>query len=499
MLTTAVSPLVTSCNSDVEYEYTLPSSALVRSFSLSSNSDVLPNLDSVYFSIDLYNLEIYNADSLPYGTQIDRLVPVILTDGAQLVELSVPRTNATDTIYNYTESTTDSIDFSNGPVKLRVVSLNGNTERTYTVRVNVHQIPTDTMVWSRLDKGNLPTLLPAVNSQHTAQSPDGRIYCLTRYQSDYSLAVADDPGSEWTATSPAIAFDADIHSFTATNDALYLRSTAGNLFRSTDNGATWTDTGEKVADILGAYSNHLLASCDVNGTWCVLEYPVGKYHSVTADFPVRNSSTALTLSYAMQFTPQLVLVGGRRADGELTNTTWGFDGTKWANLTKRAVPEKLENLAVVPYFNVQPDSISWGVDKKTTVLLAMCGNRADGTPNDTVYMSYDFGMHWDKAPQNMQIPTSVVPSRTQAQAYPYTGTTYAAKKSSRRGTPLFVQWVETGMTRTRRYAPASRVSSPVTEWQVPYIYLYGGENAEGIVYNTVFRGTFTSLTLKPVQ
>lgn len=89
LLATALVPVVGSCNSDSTTEYELSSSALVRSFSLASNDSILANLDSVFFSIDLYTGQIYNADSLPFGTRIQALTPTILTDGASVIELSV--------------------------------------------------------------------------------------------------------------------------------------------------------------------------------------------------------------------------------------------------------------------------------------------------------------------------------------------------------------------------------------------------------------------------
>ena len=53
------------------------SSVAISSFHLSAN-DAIAHLDSVYFSIDLERAQIYNADSLPYGTDVTALVPVVM-------------------------------------------------------------------------------------------------------------------------------------------------------------------------------------------------------------------------------------------------------------------------------------------------------------------------------------------------------------------------------------------------------------------------------------
>ena len=108
---TALSPAFSACNSSDEVTEYIPSNAAVRSFSLTADSKVLPHLDSVFFSIDLFTGDIFNADSLPFGTNTSALVPVILTNGSSVAELSVPRPNMPDTLMNYLENSTDSVDF----------------------------------------------------------------------------------------------------------------------------------------------------------------------------------------------------------------------------------------------------------------------------------------------------------------------------------------------------------------------------------------------------
>ncbi|MCH5220363.1 MAG: hypothetical protein J1F20_07305 [Muribaculaceae bacterium] len=488
-----------SCNSDDKTLYTLPSSATVRAFSLSPDKDVLNNLDSVFFSIDLYNREIFNADSLPYGTRVQALTPVITTESASAVELVYQLENGNDTTINYLENTSDTIDFRH-PVKLVVTSYDGATQVTYTVRVNVHQLPTDTLVWSRLESGGLPTVFTAVKEQHTAMSPAGMFYCMTCYQEEYCMAYTTDPGGSWVASKIALEFTPDINSLTATSDALYLKDSTGNLYSSTDSGMTWEPTGAQASFILGAYGSRLLTTLQSDNSWSIAEYPSGKQYVPDTDFPVMNTSNAISISFEMAATTQVLVTGGRRADGSLSNTTWGFDGDNWIKVSQVGLPYNLENMAVVPYFDIEPDTISWRVSEPTTVLLALCGNDNASVPNDTVYMSRNFGLTWTKAPESLQISTTAVPSRTLAQAYPYTGISYAANMNK---LPAFAkahvthpEWRETGWVTSN--ARLSRVSAPVTDWEVPYIYLFGGVNVNGSTYNTVYRGVITALTFKPL-
>lgn len=491
---------ITACNSSEEYLTTLPSSATIRSFSLAENKDILPNLDSVFFSIDLNTLEIFNADSLPYGTKITSLQPVILTESASYIEVLYTDSQGEEHSFNYLENTTDTVNFSQ-PVKVRVVSYDGMNECKYTVRVNVHNVPVDTMVWSRLENGTLPTVFNAVNEQHTSMASDGIYYCMTSYQNEYAVAYSSDPSGNWNGAKVVNGADFDLNSFTAAPDALYILDKNGVLFVSKNKGLDWEKSEVMAKSLLGVYAGRLLATTQTGNVWRIIEYPSGLSVAAPAAFPVLNTSTAVNVSFEMSVAPQMLITGGRKADGTLTGDTWGFDGNTWINVSKRPLPEKLENLALVPYFDLVPDTISWKVSPATTVLLAMTGNRADGTPNDTVYMTRDFGMTWHKADVNMQIPTSIIPSRTKAQAFPYTGIIQEKPANIKIGfSVISTSWSETGFG--RQYAKlfkGSRASDPITEWDVPYIYLFGGVNSQGATYNTVFRGVITAFTQKPLQ
>lgn len=63
----------TACNSDDDDSVfdTIDTSAefacMINSFKLEANPNILSNLDTVFFSIDLNAARIFNADSLPLG------------------------------------------------------------------------------------------------------------------------------------------------------------------------------------------------------------------------------------------------------------------------------------------------------------------------------------------------------------------------------------------------------------------------------------------------
>ena len=65
--------LTAACNDDPSETTILEddsNNCAISTFSLAKDDSILRALDSVYFSIDLIDAKIYNADSLPKGTDI---------------------------------------------------------------------------------------------------------------------------------------------------------------------------------------------------------------------------------------------------------------------------------------------------------------------------------------------------------------------------------------------------------------------------------------------
>ena len=68
-----------ACNSDSvdntpQTGYVEPTDVAVTGFKLKADSKILSGLDTVFFSIDLQRGLIYNADSLPKGEKIAKLL-----------------------------------------------------------------------------------------------------------------------------------------------------------------------------------------------------------------------------------------------------------------------------------------------------------------------------------------------------------------------------------------------------------------------------------------
>lgn len=467
----------TACNSDSDDAMDATtiitySNTAVTGFSLSANKNVLNNLDSVYFSIDLINARIFNATPLPQGTKTEKLVVDITTDNCSVTELHVPREGKSDTIIDYLKDPSTGINFSNGPVKLHVKSADGLYARDYTITVNVYDLNPDSLQWDKDDVTVLPSTLQAPTAQGVTRH-GGRLYMVTTDDNGAaSIASTDDPYhfNSWTAKALDPGFTPDAASLASTSDALYMLSTSGQLYSSTDCGETWTDCSCRMDHIYGGYTDMVLGAVkEQDGTYSQVLYPTGVTSPLPAGIPVSGTSELVGVATAWGITPQVMMTGGRRADGTVTSDTWGFDGKEWAQFPTSDLPPS-EGRSLLNYTYVATDTMTWRVGE-LPVLLTMGGNNADGRTLKGVYYSKDLGLHWKMAPKTMQLPDDI-------------------------GAFTFADVVSFEKMINESY---SRAITPIEEWECPYIYIMGGRNGYGEQRNSIWRGAVNYFTLKPVQ
>ena len=156
--------VATSCFNDTE-EGELSPYAILKSFSIGDLKSKYPTFtaegvdtfetktitgSSLPFSIDQAAGLVYNADSLPFATKVDKVVVNMGLSGYATV------LNDSTGLYESCLST-DSIDFTT-PRKFRVTSLDSEHHKDYTISVNVHQVEPEMMVWrmDSLDSAILP-------------------------------------------------------------------------------------------------------------------------------------------------------------------------------------------------------------------------------------------------------------------------------------------------------------------------------------------------------
>lgn len=481
-----------ACNSDTEYHTELDGSAMVRTFSLVENNKILADLDSVYFSIDLVSGDIFNADSLPMGTRINGIAANIVTDNASEITLRIPREGKPDSVVNYLEHSADTIDFSQGPVRVEVVSLSGATKKEYKVRITVHKVKSDSLCWGETAFAPLPAPASAT-AQRTVQQGGVAYTFSSGANGSHSVAATSDFAA-WMPQEFTPGFDMDMNSIVATPDAFYALSSDGTLHKASDAAGPWSATYARFHSLYGAYGDMVVGCTETQGKYAIDTYPsVNHVIGMPEGMPVSGFSPAVTLTTTDGSAEQMVITGGRCADGTLSAATFGFDGNSWVRLSNKPMPKALEGVAVAPYYSLRNQAIEWRVDVLPT-LLAFGGTDAKGEINDIVYMSRDWGMHWQKADSLLQ-PGRHMPAVTGAQALVAPRRMSIARSSA---------WTELGAPRLpigARFETAanSRATTPITEWDAPYIYILGGYEADGSLNRGLWRGVINRFTFKPIQ
>lgn len=490
-----VSVFVSSCNDDDETDYEVvdPSlnAVMVNSFSLQKNDSVLANLDSVFFSIDLDKATVFNADSLPKGTKIDRLVCDMTFSSVRVAEITMPNDRGADTVVNFLTNPSDSINFSRGYVKLHLESASGEVKRDYTIFVNVHKVDPDMMVWNKAATSTLPTTFASVDAQRTVEFKD-RFYCFTQSGSDFCRASSDDPGAAWTESSVVLPAGVCLETLTAGADNLFVIDSSDMLYSSSDEGATWTSTGASMCHIYGCVDNTVIGVKKTGSDYTHVTYPASTETAVDATCPVSATSPAVVYTTEWSDQPMMIVAGGLTAAGGYVGDCWAYDGSQWSSITIDGIPG-VEAPVLVPYFAFKTNEY-WRVTRRS-ILLAYGGRTATGESARKVYISYDRGVHWAEASSQMQLPVEYVPG-AYSQALVYNQTMTSSRSTS--------AWHDVTLAAVPSWysvvAPASsRAITPITEWDCPFIYNFGGTDASGALLDEIWRGVINRLEFKPLQ
>ena len=492
-----VTSVAVSCNSDSDLEtepYIPSSNVAITSFSLVANSKILANLDSVHFTIDLDRALIYNADSLPKGTDVSRMLVELKSSGSN-VEVDMKNCTRLTADTTFTYSNADTIDFT-GDVRIVVTAADEVTKRVYTVKVNVHEMLPDSLYWNRLARRDLPSIGGRVAQQRTVKYK-GSAYCLMNEGESYTLATIDNPANNvWTKQELALAFTPDVRSLTATDDAAYILDTEGNLYSSYDL-ISWQPCGVAWKSITAGYLDKVLGVAADGGVLTHVAYPAiagATLDAVAKGFPVAETSDMVVVDSQWNINPIGLVTGGTDADGNVTGDTWGFDGTRWAKVSTFAIPPHT-GMVMVPYttFEVGAD---WKPREYPT-LIAFGGQLPDGTNDNTLYISRDNGVNWNRGDSLLQLP-DYIEKVANADAVVFTSrlsvdSRSAADEWTYMPSVKLPAWyhIVTGV-------PASRATQPVTEWDCPYIYVFGGVTPTGGLSNNIWRGVINRLSFKPL-
>ena len=343
----------------------------IHTFSLSHDS--VSGLDTVKFTIDQLTGRIFNIDSLPFGTKIEKVVCKIgFANSSVIGGVEASPEAYPDSTY-YLSSLSDSIDFS-APVKFVVHAYDQVTTKVYMAQVNIHQVVPDSMVWSMYAN---PMIGITVKDQkvvtydyngsenyfmYVKPAESGKPYQL--YYAPVSAPKGWQPLSLTGLPSDGLL----ISQITEYNKALYVKQ-----------GTKQPSALATIVDQEGK-----LAFYAMNES---MEWIAGD--AVPSGFPVTGFSN---LQYAAMYHEYLMTASGRTVDNQVVNTTWAtMDGISWAlmasgdaNFTKR------EGAMITNYDD--KFFLIGGIDASNKALKDM-------------YQSIDYGISWSLIDSMVVLPT----------------------------------------------------------------------------------------------
>lgn len=262
--------LCTSClNSDNDFVY--DDDAAITAFTLGNinqtffcktkdglrDSSYVKSVDfsSVKMTIDHLGGRIFNADSLPLGCNITKVLATASTRNSGMVGIKNVDSDTTRIF-----SSTDSVDYTK-PRELIVYSNSTLSNHKYKVTLNVHKEDGDKFVWTKLNNNTTEVGISALKDMRMVALPNNQLVLAGTDGTATRLYTSAD-GSNWSQTTPA-TLDANAYQNLMTDGENALFISGVYLYATTDGKSwTWTATTQKQ---LVAASTKLLVAYDAEG------------------------------------------------------------------------------------------------------------------------------------------------------------------------------------------------------------------------------------------
>lgn len=482
--------IATACNAKDEdaptsTDYITTESVAVTGFYLSPDIRIMRNLDSVYFSIDLEHGVIFNADSLPKGTNVTKLVPKISypsTVKSAMIKMEGGTHREGET--NYFTNPTDTIDFT-GDVTLTLGTANNEITKTYQLKVNVHQTDPDTMYWDKTSTMALPSRMQDPKQQKSVKFNGGVLSIIEENDGTYTASTtADIFEGSWVKNALSLNFTPVLHTLRIDSDnILYILDSNGNLLSSND-AQNWNLLTSGWSEIIGIYGTTLLGLATDGDKINMKSWPEADYDEMEMPegFPMTGFTEPIQFTNRWTPDPTIVIFGGYPYPATGKSQAWAFDGSTWVNIADNSLPA-LSGMSVVSYYSYL-NSATNGLLKEFEVYLAFGGRDRNDNINNTVYVSYDHGINWQRAQEYMQLPDNVE-------------TGYMVDAISI-GTSM-----QSNLSNRWKTAPARRklpfeIEGDIVKWDCPYIFLFGGYNTNSELNGNIRSGVLQRLTYEPL-
>lgn len=333
--------------------------------------------------IDQLNNRIYNADSLPINTQVEKVVFSTLTGTSSLALKSLYSDN--DTLF----VSTDSTDFRT-PRTVKVWSADGSMSRTYSFEVNVHKEEADSFVWKRMAEGTGSLIADFTRSRAIAKgetlyvfgtTSDGRVQLATASTTNGQF---DNLVTPTTSTGALI----DVQSIQLFNDKFYALGEGSIL--SSANGQEWNAAVSSfpLVALVGVTSDSIYAVTSGKEIYATADGENWTATSIDSEGSLLADNYASTTctSHTDENISTIVYVGYADSNVEV----WKHDIDKGGDYTFPWIylpqTEELHGYGC-PQLK-QPSLVTYD---ESAVLIGLSN---DGTVSP-LYRSWDYGRTWD--------------------------------------------------------------------------------------------------------
>ena len=434
-------------------------------------NDSVPGLEDAAFTLEwddqLGDSVIVNLDSLPYQTDITKVIPTFNFYSSAGAYVYLADTLGLGTISDtIVLSGKDTLNFER-VVKIRNIAADETTEKTYPIKVNVHQVEPELYVWNKI----ADNIYSHSGSLQKAVYFNNQIFLYVSTSVKNYLYSSTD-GVIWTDQTNAfknLPLNSMIRVIVEFKNKLYLLSDDDKLY-STSDGYEWMSENGDISDSNYKFQTLLF---ELNGKlWSIMKSDVdnayrfansgdGKtwvvYGQIPANFPVGDFSALSFTSRTKK--PKALIAGGYTASGQLLNNIWSTEnGTYWVDFsTENTTLGSLSGATVIPYN-----------DK----LLLFGGLDSDGYVVENPYMeSIDEGLSWS-------VPDTLYNRLRQVNISSSGDTTYIDYQPRAYQSVLNVV-----------------IEHPAEDYTDYFIYLIGGVNPrESKVYKDVWVGKLNKLS-----
>lgn len=338
---------------------------------------------------------IENRDSLPSNTDLSRVVMTLTYNGAVAYHRAADAWEDDPWVmYN----STDSIDLRQ-PRHIRVVATD-NTERIYTLKVNVHKVDADSLKWNSVAAD------PALDGTHPVKAVawNGRMGVLLS-QDDalwwMTHACAND--GTWEKQATNLPSGTDIRSLCKSSSELYVGAEDGTLFSSAD-GVSWSEVDSKEGlRLAGVSGDRLYAIFDGTIHSTALNNVEWQTEVLDEDDSLLPDEEMAMLVYPQtESLTRMILLGNRKdadaADGqeEIKDTTAVVWSKSWLDFEEESTETWMHYTRGWENTQALPKLTQINLMRYDGMLVVAAGKSADGKIEalDKFFVSRDNGLTW---------------------------------------------------------------------------------------------------------